>query len=254
MNSGYIKLWRCVKDNPLWFEEPFTRGQAWVDLLMVANHKPGTIRRRGIRVNVNRGEVGMSLRELAERWRWSLGKVQRFFEELKTDTQIHYRTDTENVNVTNLICITNYEKYQSCNTETGTEISTETGTETIRKRVQNKNEKNEKNKSKEESKRFMPPTIFEVKGYMDEIGYKGNPQKFVDHYTANGWYVGKNKMKDWKAAVRTWRGNDNDRSGNYDGSAQVGAKTAGSENNHPSKTGIGVKDFACGFPDRSGEW
>jgi hypothetical protein len=147
MNQGYIKLWRCIKDNPLWFEEPFTRGQAWVDLLMVANHKPGTIRRRGIRVYVNRGEVGMSLRELAGRWRWSLGKVQRFFEELKTDTQIHHRTDTENVNVTNLICITNYEKYQSCDTEADTEADTETGTETIRKRVQNKNEKNKKNKT-----------------------------------------------------------------------------------------------------------
>lgn len=154
MNNGYIKLWRCIKDNPIWFEEPFTRGQAWIDLLMVANHKIGTIRRRGIRVTVNRGEVGMSLRELAERWRWSLGKVQRFFDDLKIDTQIHYRMDTENLNVTNLICITNYEKYQSTDTET----DTKTDTETIRKQVQNKNEKNKK--KKEEEKKEYAEKVF----------------------------------------------------------------------------------------------
>jgi hypothetical protein len=36
-----------------------------------------------------------------------------------------------------------------------------------------------------------------------------DPQRFVDYYTSNGWMVGKNKMKDWKAAVRTWEQKDN---------------------------------------------
>ena len=121
MQRGYIKLYRCIKENPLWHEEPFTRGQAWVDLLLIANHKEGVIRRRGIRVNVRRGEVGMSLRELSDRWKWSVGKIQRFFDELKLDTQINYRLDTENINVTSLICVTNYEIYQNFDTETGTE-------------------------------------------------------------------------------------------------------------------------------------
>lgn len=56
-------------------------------------------------------------------------------------------------------------------------------------------------------KRFVPPSILEVDTYMKEIGFQGDAQKFVDYYTANGWKVGKNSMKDWKAAVRTWRGN-----------------------------------------------
>lgn len=154
MQRGYIKLFRCIKDNELWSSEPFTRGQAWVDLLIIANHKEGIIRRRGIRVVVRRGEVGMSLRELSDRWKWSVGKIQRFFDELKIDTQIHHRIDTENVSVTTLICITNYETYQSCDTETGTEtgteVDTETDTETIRKRVQNKNGKNGKKEKKKE--------------------------------------------------------------------------------------------------------
>lgn len=130
MSTGWIKVHRSLVEHDLWLSEPFTRGQAWVDLLLLANHKSGSIRRRGIKVNVRRGEVGMSLRELAGRWKWSLGKVQRYFEELKADTQIHYRTDTEKVSVTNLISLTNYEKYQLGDTETDTETGIKKGTET----------------------------------------------------------------------------------------------------------------------------
>jgi hypothetical protein len=54
------------------------------------------------------------------------------------------------------------------------------------------------------SKRFTPPTVDEVREYCEERGNSVNPQRFVDYYSSNGWMVGKNKMKDWKAAVRTW--------------------------------------------------
>lgn len=53
-------------------------------------------------------------------------------------------------------------------------------------------------------KRFVPPTVDEVRAYCQERGNGIDPQRFVDHYTSNGWMVGKTKMKDWKAAVRTW--------------------------------------------------
>lgn len=139
ISGGWIKLHRCIQDNPVWNDEPFTRGQAWVDLLLIANHQDGTIRRRGIRVSVKRGEVAHAYRTLADRWKWSIGKVQRFMDELKTDGQLHFRTDTESVSVTTLIVITNYERYQSGDTETDTE--------TIRKQVQNKKVKNVKNKT-----------------------------------------------------------------------------------------------------------
>ena len=55
--------------------------------------------------------------------------------------------------------------------------------------------------------RFKPPTIEEVKAYCDERKNSVDPQKWFDYYTANGWMVGKNKMKDWKASVRTWEKN-----------------------------------------------
>lgn len=54
------------------------------------------------------------------------------------------------------------------------------------------------------TKRFAPPAVDEVRDYCLERGNHVDPQRFVDYYTSNGWMVGKNKMKDWKAAVRTW--------------------------------------------------
>ena len=51
---------------------------------------------------------------------------------------------------------------------------------------------------------FVPPTVEEVRDYCLERDNHVNPDAFVDFYTSKGWMVGKNKMKDWKAAVRTW--------------------------------------------------
>ena len=54
---------------------------------------------------------------------------------------------------------------------------------------------------------FKPPTIEEVIIYCKEKRYRVNASQFMNHYESNGWMVGKNKMKSWQAAVRTWEGN-----------------------------------------------
>lgn len=59
-------------------------------------------------------------------------------------------------------------------------------------------------------KRFTPPTLAAVTAYCRERQNAVDPQRFIDYYTANGWKVGKNSMKDWKAAVRTWEGKQRD--------------------------------------------
>lgn len=58
------------------------------------------------------------------------------------------------------------------------------------------------------NKRFLPPTYEEVNLYCNERGNNVDAQAFVDFYTSNGWKVGNNPMKDWKAAVRTWEKRD----------------------------------------------
>lgn len=80
--------------------------------------------------------------------------------------------------------------------------------------------------SKPTIKRFKPPAVEEVQAYCKERKNNVDAQRFVDFYEAKGWMLGKNKMKDWKAAVRTWERNDtngqasrdnaeNQRYGNY---------------------------------------
>lgn len=54
------------------------------------------------------------------------------------------------------------------------------------------------------SQRFVAPSVAEVKQYIEEKGYHVDAEQFVDFYDSKGWMVGKNKVKDWKASVRTW--------------------------------------------------
>jgi len=59
--------------------------------------------------------------------------------------------------------------------------------------------------------KFVRPTVKELREYAQEIGYISfDVRRFVDHYDANGWRVGKVPMKDWKATVRNWRRHDSE--------------------------------------------
>lgn len=87
-------------------------------------------------------------------------------------------------------------------TDTVTETGTGTGTGTVLYRGNSDELPGEKKQT-----RFIPPTVEEVRAYCRERGNSVNPETFVDFYTGKGWMVGKNKMKDWKAAVRTWEKN-----------------------------------------------
>ena len=78
-----------------------------------------------------------------------------------------------------------------------------------------KKEKCEK-KNTNEVKRFKAPTAEQAKEYFSEKGYmESEAERFVDHFTANGWKVGKSPMKDWKAAARNWMRNMKDWNGGY---------------------------------------
>ena len=134
--SGWIKLHRQVSNNSLWTSEPFTRGQAWIDLLMIANFKDSYYFKRGVRVDVKRGEIGRSTVELADRWKWSRGKVNRFLSLLEKEEQIVQ----QKMNVTTLISIVNYDTYQQDDTASATPNVQQTSS----KRTHIKNDKKEK--------------------------------------------------------------------------------------------------------------
>lgn len=120
----WIKLHCQLAHHDLWLMEPFTRGQAWVDLLMLAQTKPGWIMVRGISVDLDRGQVGYSELSLSERWKWSRGKVRRFISELKKREMVDVKQD----NKTTVISVLNFDTYQARPTADDTADDTASGT------------------------------------------------------------------------------------------------------------------------------
>ncbi len=140
MHRGYIKLWRKIEDDDMWFEEPFTPGQAWVDMLLLANHKEKTFSVRGNLVTIKRGQIGYSEATLGKRWKWSRGRVRRYLLRLNLIQQIEQHKSP----VLTVISIIKYDLYQP----NGTTDDTTERQQTVQQKDTNKNVKNDKNVKK----------------------------------------------------------------------------------------------------------
>lgn len=136
MYQWYIKLYRSSQDNVLYFSEPFTKWQAWQDMILIANHKDGVIIVRGNIVEVKRGQLWYAEDTLAVRRGRSRNKVRRFLNYLETIQQIEQLKSK----VKSVVSIKNYNKYQSNDT---TESTTD-GHQTIQQTDTNKNDNNDK--------------------------------------------------------------------------------------------------------------
>lgn len=150
MNTGWASIHRSIEDNPLWLSEPFTKGQAWVDLVVFANHKKSFFFVRGNKVEIERGQIGWSQVTMAKRWKWSRKKVVNFLKMLKKEHQISYEKNS----VTSIITILNYEKYQS---ERAAEGTTEEQQKSSRGYTNNND--NNDNKRESEKKRVVKKEI-----------------------------------------------------------------------------------------------
>lgn len=122
--SGWIRINRKLFTSDMWLGEPFSRGQAWVDLINLANHKLGFIRVAGDKITIKRGQCGWSQLKLSQRWNWSRGKTRRFLNELELDEMIKQETNTR----TTIITICNYNTYQGRDTTGDTTGSTTSDT------------------------------------------------------------------------------------------------------------------------------
>ena len=120
MREGWISIYRKIQDSWLWEDKPFSKGQAWVDLLLSVNHKDNKIMFDGKLINVKRGEFITSIRKLCEKWGWSNTKVRRFLDVLQSDRMVSYKSDTRKT----IVSIVNYSDYQDQNiTKNVTETS-----------------------------------------------------------------------------------------------------------------------------------
>ena len=108
VNKGFIKLPRHIIEDSHYFSEPFTRTQAWIDLIILANYQDTTALVRGVKIVVKRGQVCRSITELAKRWKWSRNRVMRFAEGLVDAERLH----VQKLPIVNVYTIRDYEEYQ----------------------------------------------------------------------------------------------------------------------------------------------
>ena len=108
--QGWIKIHRDLLDNELWSDKPFTKGQAWVDLLLLANHKDKNVLIGSHTEMVERGSFITSELKLMERWGWGRKKVKLFLNFLESQKMIERNANNKRTAIT----IVNYGFYQDC--------------------------------------------------------------------------------------------------------------------------------------------
>ena len=197
---GYIKIDRKILEWE-WYTDVNTF-RVFIHMILKANWKDAKFQG----VEVPRGSFVSSYSTIASETCLSLRSVR---------TAIAHLTLTGEVTVKrhakfSVFTVKNYCLYQSSDTVNVTELTV--------KRQSNDTQNDSQTTTIEEIKEvkkgrsnnnnnicFAPPTVEDVRVYRDEKGYKNvDPERFVDFYSSKGWMVGKNKMKDWKAAVRNW--------------------------------------------------
>lgn len=124
--TGWISLHRSIQKHWL-FEEKrkFSRFEAWIDILMMVNHTDNKIMHDGDLITVKRGQRITSLRQLGERWSWSITKVDKYLKILESDGMLDVKKDTKKT----VLTVVNYDDYQD---------------EDLKKRLRNDSEKTEK--------------------------------------------------------------------------------------------------------------
>jgi hypothetical protein len=106
--DGWIRIYRSTQDHWLWQDKPFSKGQAWMDLLLLMNHKDGAVFFRQEKIDVERGQRVTSILKLSERWGWSRKKTTLFLNHLKQDNMISMKIDNRKT----IITVVNYGFYQ----------------------------------------------------------------------------------------------------------------------------------------------
>lgn len=201
MGKRYIKLYEQIL-NWEWFCDPNTL-QLFLYLLLKANYKDSSFQG----VDVKRGQIVTSLSKLGQ----ATGQTIRMVRDNLKHLEMTGEVTSQSTNRYRIITIVRYDEYQSSDKQNDKQMTNEVTSELTSKAanktatsieyIEHKENKELKNKTPSV---FVPPTLDEVTEYCRERGNRVDPEKWFDFYASKGWMIGKNKMKDWKAAVRTW--------------------------------------------------
>ena len=97
---GWAPIPRWIVEDWVWEDKPFAKGQAFVDMWMLANHKDTKIPYKGEVITCKRGTVNLSISYLANRWGWSRNKTRRFLNELESDGKVNVTATKHRTTIT----------------------------------------------------------------------------------------------------------------------------------------------------------
>ena len=180
--SGWIKLHRQIIDWE-WYTDHNTF-RVFLHLLLTANHKDKKY--KGMELKA--GTIVTSRDLLAFATGLSVRQVRTALDKLKTTNELTIKTSPQGT----IIQIVNYVKYQI------------EANELTNERPTNDQQTTSNNNVKKERNIFKRPSIEEINAYCLEKNLQLDAESFINYYDSNGWKVGKNKMKDWKATARRW--------------------------------------------------
>lgn len=211
--EGFFQIHRQIFESWIFADDKALKIFLW--LLGKARHKDGVIPLKvgkGMQyIKLKRGQMIFGRFAAEEALFYNGSLIYRKMQKMQDDETII----VESNNQYSIVTICKYEEYQ---TPIGTERTTneqptnkertanEQGTNTNKTVNKVNNEKNDKEDIK--AKRFLPPTLLEIQAYCSERKNKVDSNKFLDFYESKGWMIGRNKMKSWKACVRTWEKNE----------------------------------------------
>jgi uncharacterized phage protein (TIGR02220 family) len=161
--QGFIMLHRSIQQHWIYDEKrKFSNYEAWLDLLMMVNHKDNKVLQDGELVEVKRGERITSIRQLMDRWTWSNTKVVKFLNLLKSDNMIEFEITPKKKT---LIKIVKYHEYQGFQGDEQSEKKTQKrqrkDTETTQNNINN-NDNNANNENKKDN-------IVEIIDYLNGV-------------------------------------------------------------------------------------
>ena len=113
--SGFFKIERDFLSSPFWLSEVFTKPQAWIDLIGMANYADKSKYYKGVFQDVKRGQIVTSQQALAERWKWSRHRGSNFLRTLEAAKMVTTKRTTHGT----LITVVNYGLYQDAGTAKG---------------------------------------------------------------------------------------------------------------------------------------
>lgn len=154
---------------------------------------------------IPRGSFATSMENFAAEIGISRKTLLKWLDRFEAENQI----TREGNNRYTVITVINYAKYQDCYSEGLQQDSQQELHQGSQQGLQQGlHNRTKKQRNKETNiNTFVPPTVEEVREYCQERNNRIDPDSFVNFYESKGWLIGKNRMKDWKAAVRTWEKN-----------------------------------------------